>query len=221
MLRVCLIGPGDLEYHYQELLGIPKEKFESELNHIAKALVESSVELVALPDRGVSFEVCKRYKQLGGRKAFATVPTSDTDFGVKHLQPFLESQVNVKKVFDEVIDTTSWYKQDLTHCIFGDVVLMLGNSLGSLGELMHGYYLYKLFVGAKPEVQVMRKKIHLQVRSGERFPFHTIVYNPFLKEKINFEIEHYIRKTGGALEYVNNPVELHRALEKLDSMAGG
>jgi hypothetical protein len=34
---------------------------------------------------------------------------------------------------------------------------MLGNSLGSLGELVYAYYLYKLFVGDKPEVKAKKK----------------------------------------------------------------
>ena len=150
MLRVNLIGAGDIKFHYFELLKIPEDKFHKQVGDIAKALQESDVEIVLLPDRGVSFEVAKKYKEFDGRRVYGTVPVSDKDFGIGHLKQYIEAEVNSKKVFDEIIDTQNWYKQDLTHCVYGDVVLMLGNSLGSLGELVYGYYLYKLFVGDKP-----------------------------------------------------------------------
>lgn len=135
MLRVCLIGAGDIQYHYNELLKIPSDKFNKHLTKIAKVLAKNS-EIVLLPDRGISFEIAKRYKELGGQKVIGTVPVSDNTFGIKHLEPFITATVEGTKIFDETIDTNNWYKQDLTHCLFGDVILMLGNTLGSLGELV-------------------------------------------------------------------------------------
>ena len=71
---------------------------------------------------------------------------------------YITAELNGQKVFDEFIDTNNWYKQDLTCCIYGDIILMLGNSLGALGELVYAYYLYKLFIGDKPEVKTIREK---------------------------------------------------------------
>jgi hypothetical protein len=53
---------------------------------------------------------------------------------------------------------------------------MLGNSLGSFWELVYAYYLYKLFVGDKPEVKAKKKAIHSEVRAGEKVPFSVIVF---------------------------------------------
>ena len=215
MLRVNLIGPGDINYHFFKLLKIPKNQLYKQIENIAKSLVETKTELVLLPDRGICFEIAKKYKKLNGKKVIATVPLSNKDFEIKHLKDYINAKVKNKKIFDKFIDTNTWYKQDLTHCLFGDVVLMLGNSLGTLGELVYGYYLYKLFVGDKPEVQPKKKKIHPEVRAGEKVPFSVIVFQPFLKEKLNYEIEAYIRKLKGEIYYVNSSKELYSKLKDL------
>jgi len=214
-LRICLVGAGDIDYHYFKLLGIKKSMFEKERDAIAKVLAQSGYEIVLLPDRGICFEVAKKYKEMGGKKVIGTVPFSDKDFGIEHLKPYIEAKIGKKKVFDEFIDTNNWYKQDLTLCTFSDVILMLGNSLGSLGELVYGYYLYKLFAGHKPEVDAKRKAIHPEVRAGEKIPYSTIVYKPFVKEKLNYEIESYIKKLKGHVFYVKDSKELKDILEKL------
>lgn len=67
-MRVSLIGPGDIEFHYQQLLKIPKEKLNKELEQIAKSLVDANTEIELLPDRGVSIEIAKLYRQKGGEK---------------------------------------------------------------------------------------------------------------------------------------------------------
>lgn len=188
MLRVCLIGAGDVQYHYQDLLKIPEPKFNKHLTKIAKVLAKNS-EILLLPDRGVSFEIAKLYKENSGSRVIATYPASDSTFGTKHLEPFLNAELNGKKIFDETINTDNWYKQDLTHCLFGDVILLLGNTLGALGELAYGYYLYKLIAGHKPELKMQIKNIHPEARAGINTNFSLIVYKPFVKGKLSWEIE--------------------------------
>lgn len=215
MLRAAVIGAGNIEYHYQGLLQISKEEFNKHIEQIAKVLAETKTELVLLPDRGVCIEVAKLYKQFKGPKVIATIPKDDTDFGIKHLEPYINEQINGKKVIDKEINTGTWYKQDLTICTFGDFILLLGNSLGALGELTYAYYLYKLFKGMKKEVSATEKKIHPEIRAGKNIPFSLIAYMPFLKEKLNFEIEAYIKKLGGKIIYVNNTKELKQEISRL------
>jgi hypothetical protein len=69
MLRVSLIGPGDVEYHYRNVLKI--DNLDKHVLEIARALRDT--EIVFLPDRGISFEIAKIYKQIGGRKVIATI----------------------------------------------------------------------------------------------------------------------------------------------------
>lgn len=216
MLRVCINGAGDIKYHYNGLLKIPEKKLEREIDGIAKTLSDCNVEIVMLPDRGVPFEIAKRYKAFGGKKVYATVPISDKDFGIRHLEPYINAKVNGKKVVDKVIDTENWYKQDLTYCTFGDIVLMLGNSLGAMGELCYGFYLYKLFSGGKPGVNPIKNKIHKEIRAGEKIPFTVIIYKPFVKGKLNFEIEQYIKKFNGKVYYTKSINDLKSILKKLE-----
>lgn len=72
-MRISLIGAGDFEYHYHNLLGLEKDYFDNEVKQIAKTLVESDFELVLLPDRGICFEIAKLYKKFGGKKVLGTV----------------------------------------------------------------------------------------------------------------------------------------------------
>jgi len=215
MLRISLIGAGDIKFHYFEMLKIDEKSFDRQINDIARALQESNVEIVLLPDRGVSLEVAMRYRGIGGKGIYGTVPLSDKDFGIGHLKQYMEMNVNGNRLFDEIIDTETWYKQDLTHCIYGDVVLMMGNSLGSLGELVYGYYLYKLFVGDKPELKMDKKRISPEIKAGEKVPFSVIVYEPFLKERLNYEIESYIKKLNGKIYYAKSAEDIKQALKDI------
>ncbi|MFA5357467.1 MAG: hypothetical protein WC308_00915 [archaeon] len=214
MLRVCLIGPGDIDFHYSKLLKIKTLDFEKNIEEISKVLVNSGSEIVLLPGEGVSFEIAKKYKELGGKKAFATVPKSDSDFGIKHLQEFIGAEINGKKVFDEEIDTGTWYKNDHTHCLFGDIVLVLGISLGTLGELSYSYYLYKLLLGKKPNVSVLREKIHPKIVAGSKVPFTAIVFKPFVKKKLPPEMEAYIKDCGGKVFYADSASDVKEILEE-------
>ena len=196
-MRLSLISPGDIDFHFCEMLDISKEDFNKQLDEIAKILAKDDVELILSPDKGTNFELTKRYKHHKGKKAIGIVPMKDKDFGIEHLNATMDAELNGKKIFDEFIDADNWFKKDLCYCTFGDAILMLGISLGTLREISAGFYLYKLFMGQKDGVKVLQKKIHKDIRAGESFPFSVIVYKPFLKELLPFELEKYIEKTGG------------------------
>jgi hypothetical protein len=208
-MRVVLIGPGDIEYHYEELLEIEKIDLDDKIDEIASVLAKSDVELIILPDREISFEIAKKYKEKGGKKVIGTIPKKDKDFGIKHLKKYIEEKVNDKPIIDEIFDTENWYKQDMAVTMFGDVVLMLGNSLGTLGEFAYGLYLYKIFKGKKKGVDVLEHKIHPEIKAGSKHPFTIIIFKPFIKDKLNTEIETYCRKIGAKLVYIESAKELH------------
>ena len=128
MLVLSLISTNDIEFHCYELLRFSKSKFQSELEKIAKALSESGIALELLPDKGISFEIAKLYKQQGGKYIIGTVLKSDKTFGIKHLQPYIDTKLNGKKLFDKIINSGDWFKHDLIKGLFGDAVLYLGTS---------------------------------------------------------------------------------------------
>lgn len=112
MLRANLIGPGDIDFHFYELLGFTKNKFQSELKKIAKALAESNTEIELCPDRGVSFELAKQYKKQKGKKVIASIPKDDKAYGIKYLEPYLKTKINGKNLFDKKINTGDWRQQN-------------------------------------------------------------------------------------------------------------
>jgi len=210
------MGPGDIEFHYYKMLGISKEEFEKQVEEIARALAESGVEIELLPDRGICFEIAKKYKEADRKRVIATFPKNDKIFGIKHLQQYLEIQVNGKPLFDKIIDSKNWFKHDLIKGLFGDALLYLGSSPGTDGELNYATYLFKLIKRNKPGIETKIDKIHPELRAGKNCQFTYLIYTPFIKaSKLSDEEEAYIKKFGINLVYVSNPNELKSKLEGL------
>jgi hypothetical protein len=215
MVRVTLIGAGNVDFHYKTLLGFSDEKLTAHLDSIARALVSSGSELLVTPDDGVSFDIAKKYKFFGGKKVTGLVPVSDKRWGTKHIDKYLSEKINGKKVLDEVIDTLNWLEHDSTHNLFGDVTLCLAFSVGAMRELCGGYYLYKLFSGEKPEARIALERVNPKIVAGTKMPFHTIIYSSFVQESLPKEIEKYIGKYGCKVFYVGNAKELEGVLVNL------
>ncbi len=215
MLRVCLIGPGDIEFHYQNLLGLEKAQLEKEIKNIADSLYESDVEIALLPDKGISLEVAKIFKTKGG-KVIGLVPQSDKSPGINHLKQYLEERVNNTPLFDEIIDTGDWPKHDLTMALFGDIVLCLGLSPGTDGERSYGIYMYKIVTGVKPGVSQSIEAFHKEARAGKTVPYTILVYSPFTKAgKVSTEESDYAERFKVNLRYADSSKQLKEILEKL------
>ncbi|MDD3083526.1 MAG: hypothetical protein PHP82_00725 [Candidatus ainarchaeum sp.] len=214
-MKVCLVGVGDKKFHFNEMLNINDIELDNYLNEISFAFKNTDSVPVCLTDYGILFDFVKKFKSVGGNKVIGLAPLSDDSFGISHLQEFINAEINSKKVFDEIIDTGDWYKQDMTHCLFGDVILVLGLSTGSLGELAYGYYLYNLIGGFKKEINDKSSSIHKKICAGKNVPLHTIVFSPFLKEKLPFELEKYVEKFGAKIFYVSNSKELENVFVEI------
>ncbi len=212
-MRISLIGPGDIEFHYHKILRIPEAKFESELEKIAQVLADSECEIELLPDKGISLEIAKLYRQKNGKRIIGTVPQADKTFGIKHLEPYINETINGKLLFDEIIDTENWFKHDLIKGLLGDAILYLGASPGTNGELNYAIYLYKLLKGRKEGVSIAGKFIHPEIRADNSFS--VFVYSPFLKKgKLSEEDEEYMKKFGINLVYIKDPKQLGEELKK-------
>jgi hypothetical protein len=213
-MRIVLVGPGDIEFHYFQLLKIQEQRFYSELEQIAQALADSGTEIDLLPDKGVSLEIAKLYRKYRGKRVIATVPESDQTFGVKHLGDYRGLKVDNLPLFDEIIDTGDWFKHDMTKGLFGDAMLYLGNSPGTEIEMSSAVYLYKLLRGLKQYLEITRKKIHPKMVVSDNYSL--IVYSPLLiGNKLPKEEEAYLTKFGINLFYVNDPQELREQLGKI------
>lgn len=214
MLRLSLIGPGAIDFHYQKILGISKEKLERELDKIALAIKSAGLEISLLPDKGVSLEIAKRFKKLGG-KVIGLVPQDDKEFGINHLKEYIEARVDNILVFDKLINTGSWYKHDLSLCLYGDVVLDLGLSPGTEGERAYGIYLYKLIAGFKQGVKADITKLYPQARAGKHIPYTIFVYSPFRTRELTKEEKFYAEKYSISLVSIKSPSDLEKKLKSL------
>lgn len=131
-MRISLIGPGDIDFHYQNLLKLDKTRFDFELEGIGKVLAESGSDIVLLPDRGVSLNIARIYKGKKGRNVIGAVPLSDMTFGIKHLEPYINMKLNEKPFFDYFINTDNWFKHDLIKGLLGDVLSYFRKTIYSI-----------------------------------------------------------------------------------------
>jgi len=215
MLRISLIGPGDIDFHYSEILKIPSNKLKSEIKEIAKVLAESKVEIEITPDKGIALEIAKEYKKQNGKKVIASVPKNDKAYGIKHLEPYLKTKISNNKLFDKEINTGDWRQQNRLKALLGNIVLILGISSGANIEIDYGIYLYRLISKMKKGIK-NAKYLHKEIRAGKNIPYTFLIYTPFLKnKKLSPETEAYIKKYGIKLIYIKSPKELKKILEKL------
>ena len=213
-MRLSLIGPGKIELHYQKFLNMPKEKLVKEINEIAKAIADSGAEIEFLPDKGISFEIAKSYKQQKGKKVIAVLPKSDKTFGIKHLEPYLNEKINNNPIFDEIIDSENWFKHDLTKALFGDAVLFLGKSPGTELERNGAVYLLHIMKGLKENVNVSLRNLNPELRANNNYTI--FIYSPFIiGGKLSKEDELYLKEYNINLIYIKNPKQLKEELEKI------
>ncbi|MEJ2267853.1 MAG: NosD domain-containing protein, partial [Nanoarchaeota archaeon] len=142
MLRISLIGPGDIKFYYSKILRISSEKLKKEINSIAKILTQSNIEIELTPDKGIALEIAKEYKKQNGKNVIASVPKKDKAYGIKHLEPYLNTKISNKKLFDKEIDTGDWRQQNRLKALLGDAILILGLSSGTNIEINYGIYFY-------------------------------------------------------------------------------
>ncbi len=215
MLRISLIGPGDIDFHYYKFLKINQKRFQLELKRIAKALANSNMEIELTPSEGISFELAKKYKEQGGKKVTASIPRDDKAYGIKHLKPYFNAKVNGKKLFDKEINTGDWRQQNRLKALLGDAVLYLGASIGTEIEANYGIYLFRLMNKLKKKIKDAQY-LHPEVRAGKNIPYTYFVYSLFFKnKKLSPETEAYIKKYNIKLIYIKNPKELKEKLQKL------
>ncbi len=210
--RLSVIGIGDIP-QYSKLFHVDSEFFDKRLDNLANELAKGEYELICVPDRGFSYELAKRVVSQTGRSVIGVAPLSDTEFGVKHIQEYLQSKVDGKLVLDPIIDSLSWYKHNFLAPLTGDASLILGLSLGTLIEISASLYMYKLFMKKKPGVEADPTSIMKNIRAGTRGPFTLILYKPFMLSDLPLEIYKYADYIGARIVKIRSAAEIHKHLE--------
>ena len=207
-LRISIIGPGDIKYHYQKLLKIKEKVLKNHINNIAKTIVKSNNSIALVPDKGICLEIAKSYKKQGGKQTLAIVPKDDKKYGIKHLK----QNIKEKGLFDKIINSKTWQEQLFNLCLYGDICLYLGSSIGSNAELLASVYRYNKLNKFKKN----KKKFDKEIRVGLKIPLTFMIYTPFLKSKrLPAETEAYLKKFGVKLEYIKSSKQLKEKLQRL------
>ena len=58
----------------------------------------------------------------------------------------------------------------------------------------------------------MKNKVHKKIVAGDKVPLSLIIYKPFIKEDLQFEIKEYIKKIGGRIYYADSSEELKKII---------
>jgi hypothetical protein len=209
MIRVSLIGPGNIKHHYRKLLKISGKKLNSEIKKISKALVDSKSELAIVPDRGICLEVAREFKKNNGKKIYGIVPKDDKKYGIKHLKKYLEE----KNLIDNEINSGTWQEQLFNLCLYGDICICLGLSVGSNAELLASFYRLNKLTKFKKDPS----KIDKEIKANKNIKFTYLIYLPFLKsKKLPKEIESYFKESKINLIYIKNAKHLKKELKKFN-----
>ena len=76
-LRITIIGPGDIKYHYQKLLKIREKTLKKHINNLGKVIANSNNSIAIVPDKGICLEIARSYKKQQGKQALAVIPKDD------------------------------------------------------------------------------------------------------------------------------------------------
>ena len=95
-MRVSLIGPGNVKEYFYNHLKLKEGELKKHIEEIANAL--KNFEIVLLPDHGICMEIAREYKKIGGKKVVGALPSEDEDFGIKHLQSYVEEKIGGQEI---------------------------------------------------------------------------------------------------------------------------
>jgi len=185
-MKIAILGPGDysLISRYSKMNEKDVEKL---IDGFARHLAEKNHELVIAVDRGIAFEVAKKYKEYGGKKVYGVNPQSHEKYDKKEaIKPYMS-------VVDEEIKVASWYHLNGEIASFSDVAVSIGLSCGTMADIVFLYFHYK-YLGCKTKL---------------------IMYLPSMSSKLAPEIEEGLNIKGKNFYYVNSLDELKEKLKNL------
>ena len=126
-MRISLLGPGDLT-KILRFTKLSEQELKKLVEDIGKIIAEKGHEIVIIPNKGIPIEIAKAYKKNKGKKVYGIVPTKDKDFGIKHIEPYLQ-------FIDEKIEVGTWYETASKIASSGEICLVVGLSPGVMRAL--------------------------------------------------------------------------------------
>lgn len=176
-MRISILGAGDVT-KISRFTGMSEAELNNLIEEIAQLLIDKGLEIVIIPNRGIPLEIAKKYKEKGGKKILGVVPTQDKDYGLAHIEEFIE-------IPDDRIDVDSWYDADGKIASEGDICLTIGMSPGVMRALT-ALKFHQKYKGNKTKLIVFKntlsKEIHEEI--AEEIPITYVESLEQLKELI-------------------------------------
>ena len=153
-MRISILGTGDLT-KIPRSIGMQEKELRKLIEDTAKLIAKKGHEIVIIPDRGIPTEFAKIYKKYNGKKIYGLVPVKDTQYGTRHIEPYLH-------LIDERIEKNSWYDVDGEIAAAGDLCIVFGLSPGIMREITVLKYHYK-YLGKKTKVIWFRNTLREEI----------------------------------------------------------
>jgi len=142
-VKVAIIGPTDV-LKVASAAGLEAEAYQRCVTQAATQLARRGYELVVVPDRGIGLWAAEVYRQAGGPKVIGLIPGGGTDF-----EEEMSECHKHRHLCDVVIDDLTWPEQFLRICQLAEVMLCIGLSCGTMGEIV-----WTKWVGGPPVVVI-------------------------------------------------------------------
>jgi hypothetical protein len=142
-MKVAIIGPTDVP-KVASAAGLEAEAYRRCVTEAAAELARRGHELVVVPDRGIGLWAAKVYRQAGGPKLIGLIPSGGTG-----IQEETNECQQHRHLCDVVIDDLTWPEQFPRICQLAEVMLCIGLSCGTMGEMV-----WTKWVGGPPVVVI-------------------------------------------------------------------
>jgi len=129
-VKVAIIGPTDVP-KVASAAGLEAEAYQRCVTEAATGLARRGHELVVVPDRGIGLWAAEAYRQAGGPKMIGLIPSGGTG-----MQKETSECPKHRHLCDVVIDDLTWTEQFPRICQLAEIMLCIGLSCGTIGEIV-------------------------------------------------------------------------------------
>ncbi len=188
-MKISILGPGD--YSLISKYGkLNEEEVKELIEKTGELLAREGYEIMVAVDRGIAFEIAKKYKEKGGKKVYGVLPKSHEKYkeGKEDaIKPYM-------KIVDEKIVVDSWYHLNGEIGSLGDAAISFGLSCGTMADIVFLYFHYK-YLGGKTKL---------------------LMYLPSMSQKLPREIEEKLSIKGKKYEYINSLEDMENELKNFE-----
>ncbi len=130
-MRVAVLGPTNIAA-VAASAGLDPAEYVRVARQAGAQLAASGHELLVVPDRGVAVYAAEAYREAHGPRLIGLFPRGGN--GMLDASAILLDEH--RYLCNEAIDSLTWAEQHPTICALADVLLVIGLSCGTMGELI-------------------------------------------------------------------------------------